>query len=355
VTIERDIVKKKWIKRSRVELSAALKIVFGMGELMKAIVYTKYGSPDVLQLAEVEKPVPKDDEVLVKVRAASINAADLDLLRGTPFLIRFSGPLKPRYKILGSDIAGRVEAAGRNAKQFRPGDEVFADLSACGFGAFAEYVSVPENALAEKPAGMTFEEAAAVPTAAVIALQGLRDRRKIKPGQKILINGAGGGVGTFAVQIAKSFGAEVTGVDSAEKLAMLRSIGADKVIDYRQEDFTLSGRLFDLILDVAAYRSVFDVRRALSSRGDYVLIGGSVGAAFQTIFLGPWISMIWHAKVGILKWKPNRDEDLDFVKMLLADGKVVPVIDRRYRLTEVAAALRYLEQGHVQGKVVLTV
>ena len=320
---------------------------------MKAIVYTKYGPPDVLQLKEVEKPTPKDNEVLIKVHAASVNAADLDLLRGTP-LVRLGGLLKPKYKILGSDIAGRVEAVGRNVKQFQPGDEIFGDLNECGFGAFAEYVCVPENALALKPASMTFEEVAAVPSAAVIALQGLRDKRQIQPGQKVLINGAGGGVGTFAVQIAKSFGAEVTGVDSTRKLDMVRSIGADQVIDYTQEDFTKNGQRYDLILDVAAYRSIFDYKRALSPKGIYVLVGGSMAPIFQAVFLGPWISMTGSKKMGILMWKPNKKEDLVFMKELLEAGKVVPVIDRRYPLSEVAEALRYLEEGHAQGKVVIT-
>ena len=228
---------------------------------MKAIVCTKYGPPNVLQLKEVEKPTPKDNEVLVKVHAASVNDWDWGLLRGKPFVNRLLfGLLKPKNKILGSDIAGRVEAVGRNVKQFQPGDEIWGDLSECGFGTFAEYVCVPENALRLKPASMTFEEAAAVPTAAVVALQGLRDKGQIQPGQKVLINGAGGGMGTFAVQIAKSFGAEVTGVCSTRKLDMMRSIGADQVIDYTHKDFTKSGQRYDLILDVVAYRSIFEYK-----------------------------------------------------------------------------------------------
>jgi len=234
---------------------------------MKAIVCTKYGSPDVLQLKEVAKPFPKDDEVLVKVLATSLNAADFETLRGM-WSARFGGPLRPMYKILGTDLAGRVEAVGRNIKQFQPGDEVWGDLSfPYGFGTFAEYVCVSENALALKPASMTFEEASTYPQAAIIPLQSLRDRGKIQPGQKVLINGAGGGVGTFAVQIAKSFGAEVTGVDSAMKLEMMRSIGADHVIDYTQEDYTKNGQHYDLILDVKVYRSIFDYKRALRPRG----------------------------------------------------------------------------------------
>jgi NADPH:quinone reductase-like Zn-dependent oxidoreductase len=333
---------------------------------MKAIVCTKYGPPDVLQLKEVEKPVPKDNEALVKVHAASLNAADLETLRGV-FVIRIAAPLKPMYRILGTDIAGRVEAVGRNVKQFQPGDEIWGDLSEYGWGAFAEYVCVPENALRLKPASMTFEEAAAYPQAAVLALQNLRcagssspslilsDEGQIQPGQKVLINGAGGGVGTFAVQLAKYFGAEVTGVDSTRKLDMLRSIGADQVIDYTQEDFTKSGQRYDLILDVVAYRSIFDYKRALSPKGIFVYVGGSTAAIFQALLLGPLISMTGSKKMGIVMGKPNKKEDLVFLEELFEAGKVVPVIDRHYPLSEVAEALRYLEEGHVKGKVVITI
>jgi NADPH:quinone reductase-like Zn-dependent oxidoreductase len=320
---------------------------------MKAIVCTKYGSPDVLQLKEVAKPIPEDNEVLVEVHAASVNDWDWGLLRGKPFLNRLLfGLLKPKIKILGCDIAGRVEAVGRNVKQFQPGDEVFGDISGCGWGGFAEYVCARENALALKPASMTFEEAAAVPQAAVLALQGLR-KGQIQPGQKALINGAGGGVGTFAVQIAKSFGAEVTGVDSTRKLDMVRSIGADQVIDYTQEDFTQSGQRYDLILDVAAYHSIFDYKRALSPRGIYVMVGGSTARIFQAMFLGPLISMTGSKKMGILMHKPNKD--LAFMKELFEAGKVVPVIDGRYPLSEVPEALRYFGEGHAKGKIVITV
>jgi len=330
---------------------------------MKAIVCTKYGSPDVLQLKEVEKPTPKEEEVLVKVHAASVNAADLETLRGV-FIVRIVGPLKPMYKILGTDIAGRVEAVGRNVKQFQPGDEIWGDLSAYGWGAFAEYVSVPENALRLKPASMTFEEAAAYPQAAVLALQNLREaplgtrpecKRQIQPGQKVLINGAGGGVGTFAVQIAKSYGAEVTGVDSMRKLDMLRSIGADQVIDYTQEDFTKSGQRYDLILDVVAHRSIFDYRRALSPKGIFVMVGGSTAAMFQSFSLGPLISMTGSKKMGVVMWKPNKEEDLALLEELFEAGKVVPVIDRRYPLSEVPEALRYLAEEPHLGKIVVTV
>ena len=318
---------------------------------MKAIIRHQYGSPDVLRLEEIQKPTAGDDEVLVKVHAASVSSSDWELLRGTPYYVRpLFGLLKPKCKILGSDIAGRVEAVGRNVKQFQPGDEVFG----CGWGGFAEYVCVPENALVLKPASMTFEEVAAVPLAAVTALQGLRDKGQIQPGQKVLINGASGGVGTFAVQIAKSFGAEVTGVCSTSKLDMMRSIGADHVIDYTQEDFTKNGQRYDLILAVAAYHSIFDYKRALSPKGIFVMVGGSMALMFQVLFLGPWISMTGSKKMGIVMAKPNK-KDLVFMKELLEAGKVVPVIDRRYPLSEVAEALRYLEKGHARGKVVITV
>jgi NADPH:quinone reductase-like Zn-dependent oxidoreductase len=320
---------------------------------MKAIVYHKYGSPDVLKLEEVEKPTPRDHEVLVKVHASSVNDWDWGLLRGKPFVNRLPfGLLKPKYPILGSDIAGRVEAVGRNVKQFQPGDEVFGDLCECSWGGFAEYVCARENALMLKPASMTFEEAAAVPQAAILALLGLRDKGQIQPGQKVLINGAGGGTGTFAVQIAKSFGAEVTGVDSTGKLDMMHSIGADQVIDYTQEDFTNNGQHYDLILDNAAYHSIFDYKRSLSPRGIYVMVGGSTARIFQVMILGPLISMTGSKKMGLMIHKPNKD--LAFMKELLEAGKVVPVIDRRYTLSEVPEALRYFGEGHAKGKLVIT-
>ena len=319
---------------------------------MKAMVYTKYGTPDVLQLKEVEKPGPEDNEVLIKVHAASVNSWDWDLLRGTPFVNRLMfGLLKPKV-ILGCDIAGRVEAVGRNVKQFQPGDEVFGDLSGCGWGGFAEYVCARENALALKPACLTFEQAAAVPQAALLALQGLRYKGQIQPGQKILINGAGGGVGTFAVQMAKSLGAEVTGVDSTQKLEVVRSLGADHVIDYTQEDFTKNGKPYDMILDVAGFRSIYDYRRALGPGGVYVMIGGSSALVFQLMFLGPWISMVGSKKMGILLHKPNKG--LDYMTGLFEAGKVVSVIDRRYPLSEAADALRYFGAGLARGKVVIT-
>ncbi len=322
---------------------------------MKAVVCTKYGPPDVLQLKEVDKPIPKEDEVLVKVRAASINAADFEILRGM-WVARFGGPLRPMHKIPGSDIAGRVEAIGKNVKQFQLGDEIWGDLSfPYGYGTFAEYVCVSENALALKPASMTFEEASTYPQAAIISLQTLRDKGLVQPGQKVLINGAGGGMGTFAVQIAKYYGAEVTGVDSTRKLDMLRSIGADHVIDYTQEDYTKTGQRYDLILDVVAYRSIFDYWRALSPEGIFVIVGGSLATFLQVVILGTLISRIGSKKIGLNAYDSNNKEDLAFLEELFKVGKVVPVIDRRYPLSEIPEAFRYLEEGHALGKVVITV
>ena len=322
---------------------------------MKAIVCTKYGPPEVLQLEEVDKPIPRHNEALVRVHTTSLNAADLETLRGD-LVVRITAPLKPMYKILGSDIAGRIEAVGRGVKHFQPGDEIWGDLSyPHHYGAFAEYVSVPESALRLKPTSMTFEEAAAIPTAAVVALQNLLAKRPIQPGQKVMINGAGGGVGTFAVQIAKSYGAEVTGVDSTEKLDILLSIGADHVIDYTQEDFTKSGQRYDLILDMAAHYSIFDYKRALSPDGICVIVGGSIIRVFPNILLGALISKTGSKKIGLGAWKPNKKEDLDFLTELFEAGKVKPVIDRLYSLSEVPKAFRYLEAGHARGKVVITV
>src|SRR5438128_993364 len=324
---------------------------------MKAIVNTTYGSPDVLQLKEVARPTPQDNEVLVQVHAASVNAAELHFLKADPFLMRFMGYglLKPKHTILGAAIAGRVEAGGRNVKQFQRGDEIFGDLTKCGWGAFAEYVCAREDALALKPANVTFEEAAAVPLAAVTALQGLRAKGQIQPGQKVLIYGAGGGVGTFAVQIAKSFGAEVTAVCSTRNVDMVRSIGADHVIDYTQEDFVKNGQRYDLIFAVNGYHSISDYKRALNPKGVYVFIGGSIAAMFQAMLLGPLISMTGRQKMGSMGVAKPNQKDLVFMKELLEAGKVVPVIDRRYPLSETAEALRYLEKGHAKGKVVITV
>jgi NADPH:quinone reductase-like Zn-dependent oxidoreductase len=336
------------------EIEATAKTAIIKGCQMKAIIYTEYGPPDVLQLKEIEKPTPKDNEVLVKVHAASVNSWDRDLLRGKPFANRLmSGFLKPK-KMLGCDIAGKIEAIGGNVKQFQPGDEVFGDISEGNWGGFAEYVCASENALVLKPSSMTFEEAAAIPQAAVLALQGLC-KGKIQKGHKVLINGAGGGSGTFAIQIAKSFGAEVTGVDSTEKLDMMRSIGADHVIDYTKEDFTENEQHYDLILDVVTYRSILDYRRVLSPNGIYVMLGGgSWSRVFQTMLMGPLISLIGSEKMGILIHKPNTG-DLDYLIKLIETGKVKPIIDKIYPLSNATEALRYFEEGHAKGKVVITV
>jgi NADPH:quinone reductase-like Zn-dependent oxidoreductase len=320
---------------------------------MKAIVCTKYGPPDVLQLKDVYIPSPKDNEALVKVHATSLNAADLEILRGV-FVNRIAAPIKPMYKILGTDVAGKVKEVGRNVKKFQPGDEIWGDLSfPLGSSTFAEYVCIPENALRLKPASMTFEEAAAIPTAGVVALQNLIAKRPIQQGQKVLINGAGGGVGTFAVQLAKYFGAEVTGVDKTEKLDMLCSIGVDHVIDYTKEDFTKNGQLYDLILDVVVHRWIFDYKRALNPEGICVFVGGSMNRVFLNMLLGKL--MTGKKKIGLGAWKPNKKEDLDYLRELFEAGKVKPVIERRYPLSKVPEAFRYLEDGHVKGKLVITV
>jgi len=317
---------------------------------MKAIVYTEYGSPDVLQLKEVERPSPRDNEVLVKIYAASANAADWHLMRAEPFLARLeNGLLKPKNTKLGADIAGRVEAIGRNVTQFQTGDEVFGSMPLNELGGFAEYVCAHEDLVALKPAKMTFEQAAAAPLAAFTALQGLRDKGQIKPGQKVLINGAAGGVGTFAVQIAKSYGTEVTGVCSTRNLDMVRSIGADHVIDYTKEDFTENGQRYDLIFDAVGNRSVSDYQRALSPEGICAVAGfTSLSRLFQVMLLGG-------KKVGLMETAKGNKKDLLIIRELLEAGKVVPVIDRAYSLSEVPAAIRYLEEGHARGKVVITV
>lgn len=320
---------------------------------MKAIVYTRYGPPDVLEFKEVEKPAPEDDQVLIRVHAVSINDWDWGLLRGTPFVNRLlNGLRRPKRRILGSDVAGRIEAVGKNVTRFQPGDEVFGDLSGA-WGGFAEYVCAGENALALKPAGMTFEEAAAIPQAAMLAVQGLRDKGRIRSGQKLLINGAGGGVGTFAVQIAKLYGADVTGVDSPGKLDMLRSLGFDHVIDYTREDCTRSGRRYDLILDVKTQRSVFDYARVLSPHGTYVTVGGSMVRLFQALVLWPWMAMLGKKKLRIVKLKLNKD--LAYMNELFEAGKVKPVIDGPYKLQELPQAMRYFGEGLHKGKVVITV
>lgn len=323
---------------------------------MRAIIQTEYGSPDVLKLAEIDKPVVPDNGVLVRVHATAVNAGDCHLMRGTPFLIRliFGGLLKPKIKILGSDIAGRVEAIGKDVTQFQLGDEVFGDISECGFGAFAEYVCVLETALVLKPTNKTFEESATIPWAALAALQGLRDFGQIQAGQKVLINGASGGVGSFAVQIVKSYGAEVTAVCSTKKMDMVRSLGADQVIDYTQTDVTQTGQQYDLIFDAAAYRSVFDYLPILTTKGTYVLVGGSTPRLFLVMFLGSLISRISRRKAKVLITKPNQ-ADLIIIRDLIMADKISPYISQRYTLGEIPVAIRQLEQRQVMGKIAIRI
>lgn len=321
---------------------------------MKAIIYTQYGSPDVLQYVEAPQPTPKDNEVQIKIRAASINAADLHLLRADPFPTRFAfGLFKPKIHILGADVAGQVEAIGKKVNQFKVGDEVYGDLSGVGFGGLAEYVCAPESALAFKPANLTFEETAALPMASITALQGLRDIGNIQAGQKVLIYGASGGVGTFAVQIAKSFGAEVTAVCSTTKVEQARSLGADYVIDYTREDFAQITQRYDLIFTANGNRQLADYERALTSTGTYVLSGGAFSQLFQAMLLGPIRSKAGGKSIKTFVAKPNQ-ADLDTMKALVESGKVKPVIDKRYPLRETPAAMRYLEKGHARGKIVIT-
>jgi len=323
---------------------------------LKAITNAKYGSPDVLELKEVVKPVPKEDEVLIRVHAASANAGDWHILRGSPFIMRLVGfgLFKPKYTILGTDVAGTIESVGNSVKQFKVGDEVYGDLSLNGYGGYAEYVCTRENSIVLKPANISFEEAAAVPTAAVTALQGLRDHGKIEAGQKVLVNGASGGIGTFAVQLAKAFGAEVTAVCSTKNLEIVRSIGADHTVDYTKENFTKSGKQYDLILAPNGYHPISDYKRALTDNGRYVMTGGATKQMFEAMLLGPWISMTGNKKMSNSLIKPNQ-KDLEFLKGLLEAGKVKPVIVKRYKLSEVAEAVRYVESGHAQGKVVINV
>ncbi|MHB1315764.1 MAG: NAD(P)-dependent alcohol dehydrogenase [Christensenellales bacterium] len=311
---------------------------------MKAVVYEKHDAPDVLVLREVEKPVPNDNEVFVKIHAVSVNAADYRSMR--------MGSI-PKKKIFGSDIAGVVEAVGGNVRKYKPGDEVAGDISACGLGGFAEYVAVPETPLAIKPAAVSFEAAAAVPMSAVTALQGLRNLGNIQPGQKVLICGAGGGVGNFAVQLAKYFGAEVTTVCGTRNAALVRSLGADFVVDYTQEDYAKSGKRYDLILAVNGCQPLSAYKRALSPKGTAVIVGGALSQVIKSMLLGPVMSM-GGRKIRTLAAKPDA-KDLEFAIRLVEEGKIKPVIERRYPLNETAEAVRYLAEGHARGKVIITV
>ena len=322
---------------------------------MRAIAQEKYGSPDVLQLTELERPAVHDNTVLLRVKAASINAGDWHIMRGDPFIARpmFGGFLKPKIKTIGFDVAGTVAAVGSKVKDFQVGDEVFGDLSECGFGAFAEYASATEDALSHKPNNLTFEEAAAVPGAAMTALQALRDVGNLQPGQRVLINGAAGGVGSYAVQIAKAWGADVTAVCGSAKVDRIRSLGANKVINYSQIDFTQE-KAYDLIVDVAAYRSVFDYLPILKPQGSYVLVGGAIARLFQVMIFGSLISKIKNRAVKTFTETSN-STDLATLRELIEAGKIVPLIDRLYSLEEVPAAIRQLEQRQVVGKLAIRV
>jgi len=313
----------------------------------------RYGTPDVLELRDVAKPTPKADEVLIRVHAASVNDWDWGLLQGTPFVNRVvSGLFTPKVRILGGDIAGRVEAVGGDVEAFEPGDEVYGDLCMSGFGAFAEYACAPEACLAHKPPRMTFEQAAAIPQAGMLAVQGLMDVGRIRSGQKLLLNGAGGGVGTFALQMAKLYDVEVTAVDKRGKLEMLRAMGADHVIDYLEEDFTEGGKCYDLILDVKTTRSPFAYARALNPNGTYVTVGGNTSRLLQAVILRPLLSRLHNKHMRVVTLKPNKH--LGYMNELFDAGKLVPVIEGPYELADVPEALRFFGTGDYKGKIIVT-
>ena len=366
----RELAELSWPKSEELRPGHQVhKQKYPQGSLMKAIVQHKYGSPAVLSLREIDKPVVKDDEVLVRVHAASLHPDVWHVVRGLPYVLRIMGAglLKPRNNVPGTDVAGHVESVGTDVTLFQPGDEVFGE-SVRGHqwhngGAYAEYVAVSEDQLALKPANITFEQAAAVPTSGIIALQGLRESGQPQPGQKVLINGAGGGVGTIAVQLAKSYGADVTGVDSTRKLDLLRSLGADRVIDYTQEDYTQSGERYDYIVNIPGNHSLSECRRALTPKGTYVLIGhdhfGKQGDRFlggllrglKLIVMSPFINQLPDLSFSM----PSKKDSMAVLRDLLQAGEITPVIDRTYPLSGVPEAIRYLEGGHAQGKVVITI
>ena len=321
---------------------------------MRAVVRAKYGSPDVLSWAEVPKPVPTDDQVLVRVRAASLNSGDLDYLYGRPGFARMgTGMRKPKNRLFGLDVAGEVEAVGPAVKGFKVGDAVYGDLTMHGYGAFAEYACATEKAFALKPAALTFEEAATVPQSAIIALQGLRDKRPIHPGEHVLINGASGCVGPFAIQIAKSFGAEVTGVCSTRNLDFVRSLGADHVIDYTTDDYTQGEHRYDHVIDISARRSLFACRRVLTPIGAYVMVGGTTSLIFQGLLLGPLLSL-GKQRLGILwGWKPADPDDMAELGELATAGVLKPTIHRTFPFAETIEAVRYLDAGRPGGKIVI--
>ncbi len=322
---------------------------------MKAILYTQYGTPADLHLKEVNKPVPAENEVLVKVHATSINSWDWDLLVGKPFLVRLLGGIfKPKHKILGADVAGVVESVGKNVKDFKPGDEVFGDIASNGFGALAEYVAVPEKLLALKSPKMSFEQAAALPQAGLLAIQGLRFKKELKAGDTLLINGAGGGVGTIALQYAKSIGVEVTCVDKKEKFDKLRTLGADYFIDYKKEDYTKTGKQYDYILDVIAHRSVTEYKRALKTGGVFAMIGGSMGGLlFQMMLVQPLLSKFRSRKLGIMGYKTSK-KNLEEISLLFKDGKFSPVIDKCFPLEKTVDAFWFFEKSDFVGKIIIT-
>lgn len=320
---------------------------------MKALVYEKYGPPKIQKLVETPKPIPKGNEVLVKVYATSLNSADFDQLRGT-VLGRLYGPLRPRYKILGSDIAGVVEAVGKDVVSFKPGEEVMADLTEVGFGAFAEYRCVSAEDLTRKPMEITFEEAAAIPSAGVIALQGIRSLREITPGQHVLVNGAGGGMGTFAVQMAKSAGAIVTGLDTTVKIDKIRQLGADRVIDYTKDNYTKEDHKYDLILDCHAEYSMLTYKRLLEPDGIYFMIGGTLRSILQAATLGPLLSKSDGKRLGILMGRPNRKEDMEELLRFYQSGRIKPTIDRVFPMESIVDAMKYFEEGTFVGKIVIS-
>ena len=322
---------------------------------MKAIIYERYGGPEVLQLAEVDKPALKENGLLIRVQAASVNRSDWEGLTGSPAYVRIGGMFKPRSKILGSDIAGTIEEVGKDVTRFRAGDEVFGDILYAGGGGFGEYVSVPESTpMALKPVGLTFENAAALPQAGVLGIQGMRAKGGVQPGHKVMINGAGGGGGTFAIQVAKSLGAEVTGVDSAIKLDLMRSVGADKVVDYTKENFSRGTDKYDRILDFAGSRSVFAFRRALAEGGVYLVVGGPVRRLLQAFIVGGVISKLGSKSLGVLMARPN-SKDLEYLADEVVAGRIKPVIDETFELAEVPEALKRLGEGRSLGKIVITV
>lgn len=323
---------------------------------MKAIVYQKYGSPEVLELKEVEKPSPKDNEVLIKIAAASVNAADWRMMRADPFLVRFfSGLFRPKKNsILGADIAGYVESIGKNVSQFKVGDEVFGDVSESGFGGFAEYKCAKEHEIVLKPSNISFAEAAAMPLAALTALHALRDFGKINQKNKVLINGASGGVGNFVIQLAKYFEADVTAICSSSKIKLAKSIGADNIIDYTKEDFTQNTTKYDLVIAVNGFRSIFDYLKILKPQGIYIMIGGGSKQLFQALLLGPLLSLVTNKNIVVVTSKPNQ-KDLHFLVNLIESKKISPIIDRTYPLIQLPDAIRYMEEGHANGKVVISI